>query len=163
MQNQAWPVPICTPRAENKLDTPRAEAFRDPCKPNEQHGPCWAARPVCGRMKMARLTDTPRVEDPCRPFSLLHGPWRWPVCGRMKMARLTDTPRVEDPCCFLPSASCCSAHSGSSVLSQELNDVSPRIIHYLNCSKPFIQSLIWALTTLISSHCSNSHSHYTEP
>ena len=163
MQIQGRPVSICTPRVAKITNTPRAKPLWDPCNLNEQHGPCWAARPVCGRMKMTRLTDTPRVEDPCRPFSLLHGPWRWPVCGRMKMTRLTDTPRVEDPCCFLPSASCCFAHSGSSVLSQELNDASLRIIHCLNCSKPLIQSLIWALTTLISSHSSISHSHYTEP
>ena len=95
--NREWPVPICTPRAENKLDTPRAKTFRDPCKPNEQHGPCWAARPVYGRMKMACLTDTPRVEDPC---------------------------------CFLPSASCCSAHSGSLVLTQNTNVTSPKPNHF---------------------------------
>ena len=97
MQIQGRPVSICTPRVAKITNTPRAKPFWDPCNPNEQHGPCWAARPVCGRMKMTRLTDTPRVEDPY---------------------------------CILPSASCCSAHSGSLVLTQNTNATSPKPNHF---------------------------------
>ena len=155
MLNREWPVPICTPRAENKLDTPRAKAFQDPCKPNEQHGPCWAARPVQlwksahtprgharpGDSCWAKTTNTVRAADPCRTTFSLARSVQLTRVRKVGFACLTCTVRVEDPCSSFPSASWSFAHSWTQLFTQNSTATSPKPNHCQNYSNSSINSL----------------------
>ena len=93
------------PRPVQPFNTVRVE-FSTP----HGHAPCWW--PV-----RRQITDTVRAKTRAALLPLLHGPCVCPVCSEGTNTPLLHGPSA-DPCSFLPSISCCSAHSRTVLLTR---------------------------------------------
>ena len=105
MLNWEWPVPICMPHAEPRtrpMQTKNHEhapckANWDPCKTLSARSVLSLSTPRVRKERLAHLTDTPRVDDPCT-LEDEHGPCEPTRAAPNWWARLCFTARAPHPC-----------------------------------------------------------------